>query len=318
MPFLLKHKNRGQSLRFPHEPPQGGDTRAVEIGSNSIHQREVIALNGRCSSLPAVKEGKEYVTTQGIDGMTHQAWTGALLMSGLLLAVPIWATDVVSETLLKTTKSWDGAPYTHYPAGQPEITVLRIYVPPHSALAWHYHPVINAAYVLTGEITVERCDNGQTQVARAGQTLPEMVNDLHRGHTDDQSATLIVFYAGEEGKAVTVPAEATASKELLPCKRRHQKRRSGRPREVRWLWVSSIAARTAASRGRTKGGQQPSLMVRGVRRMLLGVRLGFRRGIVFASRKMTLDEFYSWRDYEHAIDNHLHQFHCDSQCTHPQ
>jgi quercetin dioxygenase-like cupin family protein len=135
----------------------------------------------------------------------------AWLAVALTTVQPSRAADAISETLLKTTKSWDGTPYKAYPSGQPEITVLRIYVPPHSTLAWHYHPVINAAYVLSGELTVQRRDNDQRQAIHAGQVLPEMVDNAHRGYTGDQSATLIVFYAGASGGNITVPVTVTSA-----------------------------------------------------------------------------------------------------------
>jgi quercetin dioxygenase-like cupin family protein len=110
----------------------------------------------------------------------------------------------VSEILLQTTQSWDGETYQPYAAGQPQISVLRIYIPPHSSLAWHSHPVINAAYVLTGKLFVEKKSNGMRREVKAGEVLPEMVNDPHRGYTEDQSAILLVFYAGVEGVPITV------------------------------------------------------------------------------------------------------------------
>jgi len=58
-----------------------------------------------------------------------------------------YSDKIESVTLLKTTKSWDGTTYPAYPATQPEISVLKIAVPPNSALSWHKHPIINAAYV---------------------------------------------------------------------------------------------------------------------------------------------------------------------------
>jgi quercetin dioxygenase-like cupin family protein len=138
-------------------------------------------------------------------------WMSAWLVVGLMFVRPSEAADAVSETLLKTTKSWDGTSYKAYPSGQPEVTVLRIYIPPHSSLAWHYHPVINAAYVLSGELTVQRRDNGQQQAIHAGQVLPEMVDNAHRGYTGDQSATLIVFYAGASDTSITVPVTVTSA-----------------------------------------------------------------------------------------------------------
>lgn len=102
------------------------------------------------------------------------------------------------ETLLKTTSSWDGTPYKSYPSGQPEITVLKITIAPHSALKWHTHPIPNAAYVLSGELTIEKKD-GTRQHFTAGQAVTETVDILHRGVTGDQPVTLIVFYAGAPG-----------------------------------------------------------------------------------------------------------------------
>jgi hypothetical protein len=43
------------------------------------------------------------------------------------------------EQVLQATQSWDGRPYTSYPAGQPQVTVLRIAIPPNTALHWHRH-----------------------------------------------------------------------------------------------------------------------------------------------------------------------------------
>jgi quercetin dioxygenase-like cupin family protein len=133
----------------------------------------------------------------------------ALLVCGLAVAKeqspagPV-AGSAVSEVLLQTTRSWDGETYQPYLSGQPQISVLRIYIPPHSALAWHRHPVINAAYVLTGKLFVEKKSNGMKREVNAGEVLPEMVDDPHRGYTEDQSATLLVFYAGVEGVPITV------------------------------------------------------------------------------------------------------------------
>ena len=121
--------------------------------------------------------------------------------------------QVVSETLLQTTQAWDGTAYRSYGIGQPEVTVLRIYVPPHSSLAWHTHPVINAGYVLTGKLFVEKQSNGMRREVNAGEVLPEMVAGVHRGYTEDQSATLLVFYAGIQGKPLTEPAGEAASAE---------------------------------------------------------------------------------------------------------
>ena len=104
-----------------------------------------------------------------------------------------------SETLLQSRSSWDGEPYTAYPAGQPELSVLKITIPPHTQLKWHTHPMPNAGYILSGELTLEKKEDGKRQHFSAGQVVPEMVDALHRGVTGDAPVTLIVFYAGIEG-----------------------------------------------------------------------------------------------------------------------
>jgi quercetin dioxygenase-like cupin family protein len=102
----------------------------------------------------------------------------------------------VSTVLLQTDHSWDGVKYESYPAGQPELTVLKINIPPHTALPWHTHPMPNAAYVVSGTLHVESKDGKHKTTLKAGDVLPEMVGSEHRGYTEDEAVQLIVFYAG--------------------------------------------------------------------------------------------------------------------------
>jgi quercetin dioxygenase-like cupin family protein len=106
---------------------------------------------------------------------------------------------IQSETLLQSRSSWDGEPYVAYPAGQPELSVLKITIPPHTQLKWHAHPMPNVAYILSGELTLERKKDDKKQHFIAGQVVPEMIDVLHRGVTGEAPVTLIVFYAGTEG-----------------------------------------------------------------------------------------------------------------------
>lgn len=123
----------------------------------------------------------------------------ALLMVGAGAANAHESEGVASTTLLQTGSSWDGVAYEAYPAGAPELTVLKLVIPPNFNLPWHTHPMPNAAYVLSGELTVEKKETGERKVLTAGQVLPEMVNSPHRGLTGDKGVVLIVFYAGVKG-----------------------------------------------------------------------------------------------------------------------
>lgn len=152
----------------------------------------------------------------------HRRPKAFLLLLALCAAGAVHAAE--STTLLKTTRSWDGTAYPAYPAGQPQITVLRIVIPAHSTLAWHHHPVINAAYVLQGALTVEKRAEGagSTCSLAEGEVLPELVGQVHRGYTGEQAATLIVFYAGSAGEDITVPdvlpERATPARAAPPCR----------------------------------------------------------------------------------------------------
>ena len=103
------------------------------------------------------------------------------------------------EQLLQTTHSWEGTRYLSYLKGQPQITILKITVPRNTSLDWHQHPMINAGYVLSGKIILEKKSGRERKVFQAGQALAECVNTTHRGYTTDQSVQLIVFYAGAPG-----------------------------------------------------------------------------------------------------------------------
>lgn len=128
-----------------------------------------------------------------------------ILTSNLCLAGQF--TQVSSQTLEKTTSSWDGAEYVAYPQGKPELSILKITVPPHTTLGWHTHPVPNAAYVLSGYLTVEKKSGGAKKIIHAGETLAETVGTVHRGYTGDEPVTLIVFYAGAKGLPLSQAAK---------------------------------------------------------------------------------------------------------------
>lgn len=97
--------------------------------------------------------------------------------------------------------------YKEYPKGTPQLSVLKITIAPNTSLAWHEHPIPNAAYVLNGVLTVEKKATGEKRLLKAGEVLPEMVDSAHRGYTGKESVTLVVFYAGQKGVPLSKPAE---------------------------------------------------------------------------------------------------------------
>jgi quercetin dioxygenase-like cupin family protein len=68
----------------------------------------------------------------------------ALLLSSNVLAADVNAVQV--DALAKTSLSWDGSRLPNYPKGTPEVTILRIKIPPGAQLPLHKHSVINAGH----------------------------------------------------------------------------------------------------------------------------------------------------------------------------
>lgn len=112
---------------------------------------------------------------------------------------PSEETSAKVEVLTTGTASWNGKPYSAYPAGQPELSVLKFVIPPNTSLPWHTHPFPNAAYILSGQITVQDRATGKTQTFSAGQAFTESVDAVHRGTSGPDPVVLIVTYAGVPG-----------------------------------------------------------------------------------------------------------------------
>ncbi len=111
---------------------------------------------------------------------------------------------VTVEVVAKSRESWNGRVLPHYGKGSPEITILRIVVPPSVRLPEHKHPVINAGVLLKGQLTVVT-DEGEVLQLRAGEPIVEVVETWHYGENrGEEPAELIMFYAGNKGVPLSV------------------------------------------------------------------------------------------------------------------
>jgi quercetin dioxygenase-like cupin family protein len=98
--------------------------------------------------------------------------------------------------LISSTNSWDGAVLPAYPRQQPNITILRIQIPPGARLHTHKHPIINAGVLLRGQLTVITTTGAILHLV-AGDPIIEVVNTLHYGINEGKTeAEIMVFYAG--------------------------------------------------------------------------------------------------------------------------
>ena len=68
----------------------------------------------------------------------------------------------------------------------------------------HKHGVINAGFLLSGELTVVT-EDGSTLQLKAGEALVEVVNTWHYGkNAGTVPAEIVVFYAGAKDVPITV------------------------------------------------------------------------------------------------------------------
>lgn len=130
------------------------------------------------------------------------------LLTGQAVANEKFAVKV--EELAKSTSSWEDTPLPAYGKGEPEITILKITIPPGIQLPLHMHPVINAGVLTKGQLTVFTKGKKKKLEMKAGDSIVEIVNKWHYGRNEgDVPAEIIVFYAGTKDKAVTVAAPVT-------------------------------------------------------------------------------------------------------------
>ena len=112
--------------------------------------------------------------------------------------------NVESVTLAKSSQSWDGSAMPAYPKGAPEISVLKITIPPHTELPLHKHPIINAGYMVKGSLKVVT-DENKTLHLKAGEALIEVVDKWHYGVNEgDEPVEIVVFYAGTKESSYSI------------------------------------------------------------------------------------------------------------------
>lgn len=108
------------------------------------------------------------------------------------------------EVLLRSSQTWDGAALPAYPDAPPEISIVKLTVPPGTELPIHRHPFINGGVLLSGMLTV-RTEDGQETHLNAGDALLEVVDTWHAGRNHGAVPTIaLVFYVGTPHTPLTI------------------------------------------------------------------------------------------------------------------
>lgn len=109
------------------------------------------------------------------------------------------------EVLAKSENSWDGTSLPDFSKNPTEVTVLRITIAPRATLPMHKHPVINAGYMVEGELTVHTEKPGEILHLKKGDAIIELVNKWHYGvNLTEKPVVIVVTYFGTTGTPLTV------------------------------------------------------------------------------------------------------------------
>ena len=125
----------------------------------------------------------------------------AFIVVGICAVLQCAAADneISSEVLVKTQTSWDGSALPEQNLKNPEISIVRTKIAPGAELKMHKHQMINAGYIVKGELEIISVDGGR-KVAKAGDCVVELVNKAHFGRNiGGGEVEILLFYIGEKG-----------------------------------------------------------------------------------------------------------------------
>ncbi len=110
---------------------------------------------------------------------------------------------VVVETLISTTKSWNGDSF-QYPKGSAQMTLQKIIAQPGFKTPLHFHPQPGIVYLIRGTLSCATSD-GKSLVVGPGDSFASPQKTAHYcENTGKKEALIFVTSAGVEGKNITV------------------------------------------------------------------------------------------------------------------
>jgi quercetin dioxygenase-like cupin family protein len=128
------------------------------------------------------------------------------LFLGCLFAEPNlqYNQDIKIERILKTNTTSIGQKIGFTSAADPEVTILKVTIPPGKETGWHKHLFPVFAYVESGTLDVE-LENGKKVKFTKGSSFAEVTNVYHDGKNEGkEDLVLIAFYLGEKDKPLSI------------------------------------------------------------------------------------------------------------------
>ena len=115
--------------------------------------------------------------------------------------------DLKATTIMQAGKTISGQRIEYPNTDKAEISAVAIEIPPGKESGRHLHPVPTYVHVLRGTLTVE-FEDGSRQTFEPGRGFLEVMNTWHNGkNLGDTPVTLLVVFAGEEGKPNVIQPE---------------------------------------------------------------------------------------------------------------
>jgi len=130
-----------------------------------------------------------------------------ILLAFLSLTARSQYSDLIIKDLLRTDTTSIGQKITYPDFADPEVTMLKITIPPGKSTGWHKHNIPVFAYVVKGTLTVELEDHRIIQF-KEESTFAEMRDTYHNGtNMEDSDLVLIAIYMGGKGEKLSIMKE---------------------------------------------------------------------------------------------------------------
>jgi quercetin dioxygenase-like cupin family protein len=130
-----------------------------------------------------------------------------ILMAFLSLTASSQYSGLIIKDLLRTDTTSIGQKITYPEFADPEVTMLKITIPPGKSTGWHKHNFPVFAQVLKGTLTVELEDHREIKF-KEESTFAEMRDTYHNGkNMEDSDLVLIAIYMGGKGQKLSIMKE---------------------------------------------------------------------------------------------------------------
>jgi len=130
-----------------------------------------------------------------------------ILLAFLSLTARSQYSGLIIKELLRTDTTSIGQKITYPEFADPEVTMLKITIPPGKSTGWHKHNIPVFAYVVKGTLTVELEDHRIIQF-REESTFAEMRENYHNGkNMEDTDLVLLAIYMGGKGQKLSIMKE---------------------------------------------------------------------------------------------------------------